>query len=397
MLLVDQKADVLFSKIDFAEKKIKAISSPDEILGTYIKDLTDWLNVLKDQVSTAQNEFREFIEETNFSESDYVRDEAQKGLLKNMLRTYEEIEASFYLGVDTFLPLMPVWIHQRYNEDTKRGHKLLVDFIQGLLRLSRIPEVMMTILGEAHACLPLSWGNIMKHVVFVTYSEMESLRRWVLLTHEIGHAFYDLHFEEFNSSVIPQVMRKLVETRPLNIGQRELETVIYIWTRKWIPELVSDCFSVKTLGPPYAVQFMLLALNSEPDRTDVSHPPFNLRVNFMMDTLESLALPDFNIDFYRNVWNSYSRSITRPSSRYILNEEVVEAALSGIDAVVRDTPIRTKWADILSARETLLAGNVPEKGLVSIVSATALIDQTINLAPIYKGLLERHTSYSDAP
>jgi len=154
---------------------------------------------------------------------------------------------------------------------------------------------------------------------------------------------------------------------------------------------------VKTLGPPYAVQFMLLALNSEPDRTDVSHPPFNLRVNFMMDTLESLALPDFNIDFYRNVWNSYSRSITRPSSRYILNEEVVEAALSGIDAVVRDTPIRTKWADILSARETLLAGNVPEKGLVSIVSATALIDQTINLAPIYKGLLERHTSYSDAP
>ena len=397
MLLVDQKADVLFSKIDFAEKKIKAISSSDEILGTYIKDLTDWLNVLKDQAGTAQNEFSEFIEETNFSESDYLRDEAQRGLLKDMLRTYEEIEASFYLGVDTFLPLMPVWIHQRYNEDTKRGHKLLVDFIQELLRLSRIPEVIMTILGEAHACLPLSWGNTMKHVVFVTYSEMESLRRWVLLTHEIGHAFYDLHFEEFNSSVIPEVMRKLVETRPLNIGQRELETVIYIWTRKWIPELVSDCFSVKTLGPPYAVQFMLLALNSEPDRTDVSHPPFNLRVNFLMDTLESLALPDFNIDFYRDVWNSYSRSITRLSSRYILHEEVVEAALSGIGTVMHDTPVRGKWTDILAARRALSEGKVPDKDLVSIVSATALLEPTINLDLIYKVLLERHTPSPDAP
>ena len=397
MLLVDQKAYVLFSKIDFVEKKIKAISSADEILGTYIEDLTDWLNMLKDQVSIAQNEFREFIEQTNFSESDYLQNEAQRGLLKDLLRTYEEIEDSFYLGVDTFLPLIPVWIHQRRNEGTRKGHKLLVDFIQELLRLSRICEVMMPILGEAHACLPLFWGNVMKHIVFVTYSEMQTLRRWVLLTHEIGHAFYDSHFEEFNSSVIPQVMRKLVETRPPTMGQRDLETIIHIWTRKWIPELVSDCFSVKTIGPPYAVQFMLLGLNSEPDRTDASHPPLNLRVNFMMDTLESMALPDFNIDFYRNVWNSYSRSITRPSSRYILHEEVVEAALSGIDTVIRDTPIIGEWTDILVAKRALCDGKVPNKDLVSVVSATALLEPTINLDLVYKTLSERHTLNPDAP
>jgi len=396
MLLVDQKAEVLLSKINFAEKKIGAISSPDKILGTYLKDLADWLKMLKDQVRTAQNEFREFVEETNFSESDCLLNEAQRGLLKDMLRTYEGIEESFYLGVDTFLPLTSVWVHQRSDENTKRGHRLLIRFIQGLLRLSKIPEEMMTILGESHACLPLSWGNIMKHVVFVTYSEMESMRRWALLAHEIGHAFYDLHIEEFNSSVLPLVMRKLVETRPLNLGQRELENIIYIWTRNWIPELVSDCFSVKILGPPYAVQFMLLALNSEPNRTDVSHPPVNLRVNFMMNTLESLALPQFNIEFYRNIWNSYSHSITRPSSQYILHEEVVEAALSGIDRVTHDTPITNKWADIFAAKQALSNGKVPDKDLVSIVSATTLLDPAINLDAIYKILLERHTSGPDA-
>lgn len=345
MLLVNQKADVLFSKIAFAEERIREIGYLDRILETYVEDLANRLNTLRDQVREAQNEFREFVEETNFAEGDYLREAYQRGLLKDMLRTNQEIEQSFYLGVDTFLPLIPVWIHQRHDEDTKRGHNLLVNFVRELLELSKIPELMMTILGETYECLPLYWGNVTKHVVFVTYSEMESLRRWVLLAHEVGHVFYDMHFEDFNSSVIPQVIRKLVLRRPLNIGQRDLENIIYIWTRKWIPELVSDCFSVKILGPPYVIQFMLMVLDSKPDHIDVTHPPNNLRVNFMMDLLESLALPEFDIDLYRSVWNSYLRSITQPSSQYILDEEVVEAALSGIDIVVRDTPVRDKWAD----------------------------------------------------
>jgi len=396
MLLVDQKANMLLSKIAFAGKRIEELGSVDEILEAYMEDLSDRLDALKNEIITAQTEFREFIEETGFSESDTLRMASQRGLLKDVLRTYEEVEQSFYLEIDMFLPLIPIWIHQRHDENTKRGHNLLVNFVKELLELSAVPRVMMTILGEAYECLPLYWGNVTKHVIFATYSEVESLRRWVLLTHEVGHVFYDLHFEEFNSSVIPQVMRKLVERRPLNITQREFENIIYIWTRKWIPELVSDCFSVKSLGPPYVNQFMLMVLDSNPDHVDVSHPPNNLRVNFMLNLLESLALSDFNVDSYRGVWNSYSQSITQPSSQYILDEEVVEAALSGIDALMHDTPVRNKWAEILSSREALSDGNVPEKDLVCIVSAAALLDPKISLDPIYKGLLERHASDPDA-
>jgi len=203
MPLVDQKANVLLSKISFVEKRIEELGSLDKILESYVEGLSDRLNVLRNQILTAQSEFREFIEETGFAENDYLRKASQRGLLKDMLRTYEEIEESFYLGIDTFLPLIPVWTHQRHDENTKREHNLLVNFVDDLLELSAIPEVMMTILGESYECLPLYWDNVTKHVVFVTYSEMESLRRWVLLTHEVGHVFYDLHFEEFNSTVIP--------------------------------------------------------------------------------------------------------------------------------------------------------------------------------------------------
>ena len=289
-----------------------------------------------------------------------------------------------------------MWRHQREDRSTRKGHKLLVDFIHGLLQLSGIHEVMIAVLGEAHACLPLSWDPIIKHVVFATYSEIQTIQRWVLLTHEIGHAFYDLHFEEFDASVIPQVIRKLVETRPPTMGQQDLENIIRIWTRKWIPELASDCFAVKTIGPPYVIQFLLLALNSRPNHVDGSHPPFNLRVDFMMDALESMALSNFEIDFYRDVWGSYSRSITHPSSRYILQEEVVETALSGIDAIIRETPMRGKWIDILAAKRDLTCGKVPDKDIVSIISATALLEPVIDLGFVYSALSERNSLGSDA-
>jgi len=397
MFLVNQKSAVLSSKIAFAEKRLGTISFPDNTLEAYIKDLADWLNELKDNVRIAQNEFREFLERTNFSEDAYLQTEPQRRLLEDLLRTYEGIETSFYLGVDAFLPLIPVWINQRRDETTKREHKLLIDFIQELLQLLGIPREMMAIFGESHACLPLSWRNLMRYVVFATYSEIENLRRWVILTHEIGHIFYDLHSEEFKSSVIPQVMRKLVETKPPNIGQRELEDIIYIWTDKWIPELACDCFSVKTIGPPYAVQFMVMALNSKPDYPYESHPPMTLRVDFMMDILESLALPEFDVAFHRDVWNSYSRSVTQPSSRYILHEEVTKAALSGINEIVGAASVERGWNDVLATRQDLSNGKVPDKNLVSIVSAMALLEPTINLEQVYRFLLERHAPSSYAP
>jgi len=396
MLLIDQKANLLVSKIDFAEKRIKEIYSPDSILKTYIESVTDRIGTLKYQIGLAKSEFEEFVKETSFADKDHLRTAPQRGLLRDILRSYEEIEQSFYLGIDAFLPLISVWIHQSHDENTKREHNLLVAFVKELLKLSGISEDLMTILGETYACLPLYWGNVARHIAFATYTETENLRRWVLLAHEIGHVFYDLHFEEFNSNVIPQVIGKLSERKPLNMAPRELESVIYVWAEKWIPELASDCFAVKTLGPPYAVQFMLAVLDSKPDHVDVSHPPNNMRVYFTMDLLDSLAIPDFNVDSYRGIWNSYSLSVTRPSSQYILDEEIVEAALNGIDRIVSGTPIKGKWNEILSASQALSCGSLPSEDLLSVISAMALLDPTIRLDEIYPWLLERYALDPDA-
>jgi hypothetical protein len=396
MLLLDQKASDILSKITFAKERVKKIKSPDNILETYIEPLEDWLNTLEQRAKDAKKDFEEFVRETNFIEESYLQEEPQRRLLADILRDFEDIERRFYISVDAFLPLIPIWSSQKRGVEIKRQHSLLVYFVIDLLELSHISESMMAIIGEDYACLPLSWGQTIKHVVFGTYSEIENLRKWVLLAHEVGHAYYDLNAEKFSAALFPQVIRKLIEVKPINLEQRQLESVIYTWTRNWIPELVADCFAVKTLGPPFITQFMLTVLDSQPNLIESTHPPSDLRVGFMMDILDSLSLPDDDTKSYRNVWRSYCYSVSRPSSLYIIHEEVVKTALNGIDSIVQEKPIKKKWTNIQKAKRAISDGALPDQDLLCIVSAFAISEPSIDFHPIYKELLKRHSSNSYA-
>ena len=396
MLLLDQKANDILSKITFAEERVRKIKSPDKVLETYIEPLLKWLNGLEEGVKDIQRDFEKFSHEVSFEETDYLREEPQRKLLTDILRALEDIERRFYIGADAFLPLIPIWSNQRRGREIKKQHRLLMYFVENLLELSHIPESMMAIIGEDYACLPLSWGQTIKHVLFGTYSEIENLRKWVLLAHELGHAYYDLNTEKFSAALLPTVIRKLIEVKPINVEQRELESAIYTWTRYWIPELVADCFAVKTLGPSFLKQFMLTALDSEPNRIEITHPPSDLRVRFMADTLDSLGLPDIDTESYWFVWRSYCYSVSRPSSLYIVHEEVVKTVLSGIDLIMQEMPIKKKWTDILKAKKTLSDGALPDQDLLCIVSALTISEPSIDFRPIYKELLKRHSSNSNA-
>jgi hypothetical protein len=192
------------------------------------------------------------------------------------------------------------------------------------------------------------------------------------------------------------VIRKLIEVRPINVEQIELESTIYAWTRNWIPELVSDSFAVKTLGPAFVTQFMVTVLDSQPNRLEFTHPPPGLRVRCMLNTLESLNLSDINVSSYRNIWQSYCFTTSRPSSLYIVHEEVVRTAMDGIDSIVQEKPIENKWSDILNAKKALSHGSVPAQDVLSVVSALAIAEPSVQADQIYKALLERHSSNPNA-
>jgi len=397
MSLLNQKANDIFSKIAFAKERLRRIRSPDRILETYIEPLETWLETLRQQAERAKNDFEEFVQDAGFIEEQHLREEPQRRLLVDILRSFEDIERRLYIGVDTFMPLTLVWRSQRREKETRKQHALLGDFISELLLLSGISEPMMVVMGETYECLPVEWGETVKHVVFSPYSEIQNLHKWVILAHELGHAYFDLNAERFSSGLFTQIARKLAEVRPISVDQGEFESTIYAWTRNWIPELASDCFAVKTLGSSFVNQFVVTVLDSQPNRIRSTHPPPGLRVRCMLDTLESLNLPGVDTDFYRNRWQAYCFTTSRPSSLYIVHEDVVRTATEGIDSIVQEKPIEKKWTDIVDAGKALSLGSVPDQDLLSIVSAMAIEEPNKHVLQVYKTLLERHSSDSNVP
>ena len=395
MYLLDQKAEDLLSKITFAEQTINELKLPDPVLASYIKPLQIWTASLRNRVEQAKAEFTLFAQSSNFSQSEPLQESHQRRLLAAILRDFEDIERRIRIGLDTFLPLIPIWNNQKDSKETKQHHELLMHFVNDVMQLSHIDGQIMTIIGESYACLPIEWVQTRKHVIFGTYSEIKNLHKSVLLAHEIGHVFYHKNDYEISSNVTPQVLRKLSQNRPPNIDQNNFDYALYVWARHWIPEFVADCFAVKTLGPAFVLQFMLIALDSQPNRVEPTHPPSNLRIKFMVDILQTLNLSDIKVNNYQNLWDSYAHTVSTPNSLFIVDDEVVTTALDCINSTVTLTPIEDKWAEILEARKALEKGTVPNQDLVSIISALAMEENRVDSTLINKELLERHSSNSN--
>jgi len=394
MYLIDQKADDLLSKITFAQQVISEIQAPDEVLLSYTEPLQRWIAYLRSRVEQAKAEFALFAQASHFSQSGSIQESHERRLLAAILRDYEDIERRIRIGLDTFLPLIPVWNNQKQNPETKLHHELLKRFVSDVMQLGHVDGHIMTIVGESYACLPIEWEE-RKHVIFGTYSEIKNLHKAVLLAHEIGHVFYHKNEREISSDITPRVLRELSQSIPPNLDQNVFDQASFIWAQHWIPEFVADCFAVKTLGPAFLLQFMLIALNSQPNRIETTHPPSNLRIKFMTDTLQSLNLPNIDINNYQALWDSYANTVSAPNSIFVVDDQVTKTAYDCVNSTIIPTRIDEKWAEILDARKAIEKGEVPNQDLVPTICALAMDESGIDLTTINKELLKRYSSNSN--
>ena len=394
MYLLNQKADDLLSKITFAQQLISEIKTSDDVLASYTEPLQSWTVSLRNRVEQAKAEFALFAQASHFSQTGSIQESHQRRLLTAILRDYEDIERRIRLGLDTFLPLIPIWNNQKQSQETKLHHELLKRFVSDVMQLGHVEGHIMTIVGESYACLPIEWEE-RKHVIFGTYSEIKNLHKAVLLAHEIGHVFYHKNEYEISSSVIPEVLRKLSQNRPPNLDQNVYEQASFIWAQHWIPEFIADCFAVRTMGPAFLLQFMLIALNSQPNRIELTHPPSNLRIQFMTNTLQSLNLPNIDINNYQALWDSYALTVSTPNSVFMIDDEVTKTAFDCIASTIIPTCIDQKWAEILEARKAIEKGTVPNQDLVPTISALAMEESGVDLTEINQKLLKRYSGNSD--
>ena len=214
-----------------------------------------------------------------------------------------------------------------------------------------------------------------------------------VLAHEIGHVFYHKNEREISSDITPRVLRELSQSIPPNSDQNVFDQASFIWAQHWIPEFVADCFAVKTLGPAFLLQFMLIALNSQPNRIETTHPPSNLRIKFMTDTLQSLNLPNIDINSYQAIWDSYANTVSAPNSIFVVDDQVIKTAYDCVNSTIIPTCIDEKWGEILDARKAIEKGAVPNQDLVPTICALAMDESGIDLTTNQE-LLKRYSSNS---
>ena len=140
---------------------------------------------------------------------------------------------------------------------------------------------------------------------------------------------------------------------------------------------------------------MLIALNSQPNRIETTHPPSNLRIKFMTDTLQSLNLPNIDINNYQALWDSYANTVSAPNSIFVVDDQVTKTAYDCVNSTIIPTRIDEKWAEILDARKAFEKGEVPNQDLVPTICALAMDESGIDLTTINQELLKRYSSNSN--
>lgn len=108
MYLLDQKAEDLLSKLTFAQQVLNEIKEPDDVLLSYTLPLQSWIASLRNRVEQAKAQFTLFAQAASFNQSGPIQESHQRRLLAAILRDYEDIERRIRIGLDTFLPLIPV-------------------------------------------------------------------------------------------------------------------------------------------------------------------------------------------------------------------------------------------------------------------------------------------------
>lgn len=393
--------------MSFLDKKITEIEDRIKLINQHVKQLeqfngtllcyTDFLRKELDSINEDLEKVKTRLDLMRkwypHKEQEILPDLRSKLLLTTILRELIRIESEFYFQIDLLVPSLRSWIYQKDDPEIAFYHKLLTGFIDSLIRHMGLEEHALSIFRDAYTCHScfIKFRQLKGHVISLPFSELLTLRRWPISAHEVGHAYYDVHFRDFESQLFPLLKEYIIKLRPEL--KRETERAVNIWIEHWVPELAADCVAVKALGPSFVIQFLSDALHFNPMHVDLfepTHPPTKLRVNFQLEALKTLDLSGFDVNSLSAVWDSFTHNTVykvEPFVEYLLSPEIVEEARK-TNNLIREMPIKERWSEILNSAEALSKNQWIKTDLLTLMCAIGLLPPSYNIEWIFKSLRE---------
>ncbi len=332
--------------------------------------------------------------------------------LENMVND-ESLPYSMDRGIsDKLVLLIDRFRSYKQNPEDTKARAFLQSVTSNLVSSIPTDSNPFVLLSNMNNLLDFRIENGNVYFVEIAYFEERYIGGCSGLNHEVGHSLFKEYIlqdgkpQEFLGKIDP-LMRKLFKKNK----SRKVWDSIGGWLLSWLAEFTADAFSVRTLGIGGLASVIneIKRLNRPAFFGSDSHPPDNLRIQFMRDMLMKVVrrqeiespclrvIEDWSASgrnqmpteaFVKSALNDpqFNREevqkyidqgrMSNIPNKVAFNRQVLKFIYSYIERILDWGEINHDYSSILRAREELLKGNIPEEPIQNTFAAMVEISQS---------------------
>jgi len=208
------------------------------------------------------------------------------------------------------------------------------------------------------------------HITMLPLADLYNPAKWILLSHEFGHLYFQTHKNDILVKILPFIEEKLRK----------------LWSEFWLEELVSDIVGVSLGGPAYLKMLILETCDYNPVAThDIAHPPLDARAFTQIRYLEHVGAPSELVSRIKEEWKAFRNGIFEESPlQEAFNEELLNAIAQKLTEFIPHPFIVAKWNHI-----NRIISKIPKvkEDIRLVIPAVALAKVRIRPLDIIKAVL----------
>jgi len=245
---------------------------------------------------------------------------AYKELYTRILFNLRQHRQSIYLLYMVY-ELISLREKARENVTYRRFLDLADKYVDSLTEALNMPTDLLIIVApqSEYASLPILSKRAF--IVMLPPTNLAKPWKWVLLSHELGHLYFQYYRERILIRILPAIEEEL---RDVVRDEEQVKGYVSLWGEYWLQEIVSDIVAVSLCGPAYLKMLITEATEPKPAQVYGAHPPLDARALAQMTYMKFTGAPDELMLIMERVWREFRNGVLEMDSLPdYLNEEIV--------------------------------------------------------------------------
>jgi len=318
--------------------------SKTSIISDYFQLVLEDLRIELSEINDAMNQASIMEKATASNKSRYYSSLSTKiGTLRTLMT-----------AVDRDLPISKLVLNQSHLPEYHRLDGMVKECLGGCN-----PEWILCMWDEFKCLLPRqSLKSSLPAFTFIIYPEsaVQTALIYPILFHEVGHSALltsTSNTSFANLGVALDELDKQYIFRASNAGGGSKIKVISEWDMKrswdmWSRELFCDYYALLAAGPAYLHAMLTYLSGTYPYDIGPTHPPIQLRLDFMMLMSKRMGIDDVGFDRNRAKWDRLKAVCSYqeiPKYRIVNDPTFIDALIEDVQAITTDMGVdkRNYW------------------------------------------------------